>query len=525
MAKPIQILMVEDSEDDAELLHLALTRGGLDAGYERVQTPEAMQSALKNRRWDLVISDYSMPHFDGFRAFKLMKDAGVELPFIFVSGTLGEETAVEAMRLGVSDYFVKGQLKRLVPAIQRELQKSEDLRKRREAESALQKAELELRQAQKMEAMGRLAGGVAHDFNNLLTVVLGHANLLAEGSPSAAELGQGLAEIKRCAERGSALTRQLMAFGRRQPLARVAMDLNHVIRDFSGMLKRLIGDGIELEFRQAPRLGAVMADPNQVEQILMNLSLNARDAMPRGGRILIQTEARQLSAAELAASPGLEPGPYAMLQVKDNGQGMSEEVLSHIFEPFFTTKPAGQGSGLGLSTVYGIVRQSQGHLMVQSEPDRGSSFSVFLPLAPEGARRPEAAPKALAASALHGTETVLVVEDDDALRHLMMVILLRYGYHVLDAAHGQDALALLERYTERIDLVLTDLNMPEMDGRELARRLALARPGLKVLYMTGYAQPEVMAEMEEGKMDFMTKPFNAEMLGSKIREILQRARP
>jgi two-component system cell cycle sensor histidine kinase/response regulator CckA len=523
MAEAIQILMVEDSDDDAELLQRALERGGLDVQFGRVQTEEAMRRSLQEGRWDLIISDYSMPHFNGLSAFSLMKQSGLEIPFIFVSGTLGEETAVEAMRLGVSDYIVKGNLLRLVPAIRRELDKREDLRKRREAEAATQRMSLELRQAQKMEAIGRLAGGVAHDFNNLLTVVLGHATLLAEGEVSVEQQRQSLVEIRRCAERGSALTRQLMAFGRRQPLTRKATELNRIIIQFSAMLRRLIGDQVELEIKTAAGLPQVMADPNQVEQILMNLCLNARDAMPRGGRIQIQTAREELSALDLAGSPGLEPGPYAMLMVKDNGHGMSEDLLQHIFEPFFTTKGEGQGSGLGLSTVYGIVRQSLGHLRVESEPDRGSSFRIYLPLAGSGA--PQEAPEASAGPApsgdLLGSETILVAEDDDALRHLIEVILGRFGYQVISATNGLDAMKAFESQAGRIDLLLTDLNMPGMTGRDLAKKVREMRPGCRVLAMTGYAQPGVFEGMESEGLLVMTKPFNAQMLGARIRAVLK----
>jgi len=522
MNKNIDLLMVEDSEDDAELLLRALQHGGLNPQHERVQTADAMRKALTSQRWDLIISDFSMPYFDGNSAYALLKDSGKDIPFMFVSGTLGEETAVEAMRLGVSDYFVKGNLNRLVPAIRRELEKAEDRRMRKHAEEALQRAEQELRQAQKMEAMGRLAAGVAHDFNNLLTVVVGYTEMLSDGSKRSSEdLRLGLTEIRKCAERGSALTRQLLAFGRHQPLQRRPVDLNRVVSEFGSMLRRLIGDEIALEFRLAEGLSKVMVDPNQMEQIVMNLVLNSRDAMRGGGQILIETGERELTALELAANSDLKPGRFAMLTVKDNGHGMSEAVIQKIFEPFFTTKAPGQGSGMGLSTVYGIVKQSGGHLSVESEVDRGTSFRVYLPFTEEIVEEKRPA-DASASNTITATETVLVVEDTEALRYLVQVLLTRSGYHVIQAPTGEDALAMIETYSGTIDLLLTDLTMPKMNGRELVRIVQVKRPEIRVLCMTGYVQPEVIQEMEDSKIDYIMKPFNAVTLGKKIREVLQK---
>jgi len=287
------------------------------------------------------------------------------------------------------------------------------------------------------------------------------------------------------------------------------------------MLKRLIGESVELELRLGGGLPPVLADAHQLEQVIMNLVINARDAMPKGGKITLETAPALLKAEDLAGSPGAAPGPHVMLTVKDNGHGMDEAVMARIFEPFFSTKPQGLGSGLGLSTVYGIVTQGQGHLSVESEPERGSSFHVYLPLAPEGAQA-KAPSKPQGPPGLRGTETVLVVEDDDSLRYLARVLLMRFGYEVMDDPSAEAALRRVERNPEPFDLLLCDMGLPGMGGRELGARMRQLRPAIRVLFMTGYLHPDAAAEMEQGKLDCITKPFSAESLGLKIREILQR---
>jgi two-component system cell cycle sensor histidine kinase/response regulator CckA len=517
-AEAIRILMVEDSADDMELLLRHLRQGGLQPSFERVQTREDMQEALAHGPWDLVISDYSMPTFDGISAYTVLRESGADIPFIFVSGNLGEETAVEAMRLGVSDYFVKGKLKRLVPAIQRELRKMEDRRRRHFAEEELRSAEEQLRQSQKMEAVGRLAGGVAHDFNNLLTVIFGHTDLLLEGGSSPGETQESLEEIRRCAERAADLTRKLLAFSRRQVLQRRPLALNTVVADVTQLLLRLIGEDIVLQSDLGPDVDAVEGDPGQLDQVLMNLVINARDAMPHGGKISIRTANAVLGAEDLIANPEGHPGPHVLLEVEDNGEGIEPETLTHIFEPFFTTKEAGKGTGLGLATVYGIVRQSGGHIAVRSEMGTGTRFRIYLPRSEAAVQG--ASPALPIAITRADTETILLTEDEPPLREFIELVLRRRGFQVLSASNASEALAFSQSFAGTIDLLLTDVTMPGMDGRELARLMQHQRPGIKVLFMTGYAHPQLQEAMERGESSCIMKPFSSDELARGIRKAL-----
>jgi PAS domain S-box-containing protein len=382
--------------------------------------------------------------------------------------------------------------------------------------------EAQFRQAQKMEAVGRLAGGVAHDFNNLLTAILGYSQILlgelAREAPMRAELEQ----IFDAGRRAAALTKQLLAFSRKQVLEPRVLDLNALVRDMDSMLRRLIGEDVELVIDLAPALAAVRADPGQTEQVVMNLAVNARDAMPRGGRLTIATANAALDEAR-AAELGARPGAWVTLAVLDTGSGMDAETRRHLFEPFFTTKAPGKGTGLGLSTVYGIVEQSGGRIAVESEPGRGSAFTIFLPAA-EGAPAP-AEPRPAPPCTARGTETILVVEDEDAVRELARRTLAAAGYAVLAARHGPEAIVACERHEGPIHLLLTDVVMPHMSGGELAERLAALRPHMKVLFMSGYSESgSFTRRMLERPGGFLGKPFTAEALAARVREVLDQGR-
>jgi two-component system cell cycle sensor histidine kinase/response regulator CckA len=380
--------------------------------------------------------------------------------------------------------------------------------------------EEQLRQAQKMEAVGQLAGGVAHDFNNLLTVIHGYAELLLTSFNADDHRRTDVDEIVKAAARAAGLTRQLLAFSRKQVLQPTLLDLNSLVVNTGKMLRRLIGEDIELVTKLAPAPAAVHADAGQLEQILMNLAVNARDAMPQGGRLSIETATVVIDAAYATQLIGVRPGPYVMLAVTDNGIGMDEQTKHRIFEPFFTTKERGRGTGLGLATVYGIVKQSGGHVWVYSEAGRGSTFKVYLPRAEGGAvvERPTAESEA----APTGWETVLLVEDEQAVRSLCRVLLERAGYHVFEAADPRQAEGLFRQHADRIDLLVTDVIMPGSSGPSLFARLSVERP-LRVLFMSGHADTAI-AQTPGRPTDivFLQKPFTADGLLCKVREALDR---
>ena len=385
--------------------------------------------------------------------------------------------------------------------------------------TARRKTEEQLRQAQKMESIGRLAGGVAHDFNNLLTVIIGYGRLLKEilgaDSPSQAYCG-GIIEA---GERAADLTRQLLAFSRRQILATQVIDLNTVIADVEKILRRLIGEDIELVTIRRDGLGSVKADRGQIEQVIVNLAVNARDAMPQGGKLTIETANVDLDEAFSRTHPGGTAGPHVMLAVSDTGVGMDAETMAHIFEPFFTTKEKGKGTGLGLATIYGIVKQSAGSIWAYSEPSHGSTFKIYLPRSDEPV--PEVQQGAKHSTSTKDSETVLVVEDEAGVRWFVYKTLAAQGYKVLQAGSPMEAVAAIERHSEPIHLLLTDVVMPQMTGKMLAERVSSIRPEVKVLYMSGYIEHAVASHgILAPTTFFLQKPFTPSTLAQKVREVL-----
>jgi two-component system, cell cycle sensor histidine kinase and response regulator CckA len=393
--------------------------------------------------------------------------------------------------------------------------------------TAHKQLELQLVQSQKMEAVGRLAGGVAHDFNNILTAISGFGEFaLAELGPDAAAARSDVEQVLAAANRAGALTRQLLAFSRQQVLQPRVLDLNEVVSGVSPMLARIIGEDINLVSKVNGRLGTVKADPNQLEQVLVNLVVNARDAMPGGGTVVIETANVDLDAEYASARDGVTPGPHVMLAVTDTGVGMDSATRSRVFEPFFTTKDPGKGTGLGLATVYGIVKQSGGTVEVYSEPARGTTFKVYLPRSAGQSYEARHTPPVNAVVAPNGMATVLLVDDDEFVAATARRALERMGYRVLSAANGRQAIDVVTRHTEALDLVITDLVMPEMGGRELARRLLAARPTVRVLYTSGYTAEAMnqQAVLEPGDA-FLGKPFTPDALLRHVQAILQPAQP
>ena len=635
MAIPLRILLVEDNPQDAELVVRELRRAGFEPEWTRVDT-EAEYTAHLDATLDLILSDFAMPRFNGLRALELVVRQGLDVPFILVSGTIGEDTAVNAIKSGAADYLLKDRLSRLGPAVTGALRQSrlrkelrsaalyqahlaaiiessldaiigktldgfitswngsaerlfgysskeaigqrglllippERMHEEREILEKLQrgehvnhfetvrvtkagmlvdvsvtispvrdangtlvgsskivrdisernKLEAQLRQAQIMEAIGQLAGGIAHDFNNLLLVINGYSQLMMARFKTGDRNYHDLELIYKTGERAAALTRQLLAFSRQQVLQPVVLNLNAVTDDMNKLLRRLLREDIELTTILAPSLRRVKADPGQIEQVIVNLVVNARDAMPNGGKIIIETANVELDAEYCRSRGDLSPGCYVMLAVTDNGEGMQAAVKVKIFEPFFTTKPKGQGTGLGLATVFGVVKQSNGHIEVYSEVGSGTSFKLYLPVTLE----------ASSSDAFHkqvntpvGDELILVVEDEVDVREIVRNFLEMSGYTVLVAANGVAALALCEQHDGLIHLLITDVIMPDMGGPELAAAIRTKYSGIKVLFMSGYTNDAAFHDVKaETPGAFIQKPFTPVNLVRKVREILDNA--
>jgi len=375
--------------------------------------------------------------------------------------------------------------------------------------------EEQLRNAQQLEAIGRLAGGVAHDFNNILSVIMGHGELLLAASAGDERARNGLEQIRRAADRAASLTQQLLAFSRKQVLQPKVLDMNEAVADVQKMLSRVIGEDIELIASLHPSLLAVKVDPGQMEQVLMNLAVNARDAMPQGGTLRMETSNLEVNA-EMARDIELAAGRYVMLRVSDSGHGMDARTMSHIFEPFFTTKPMGKGTGLGLATVYGIVKQSGGSIQVKSEVGQGTTFRIYFPAA-EGNASKRAEPVA-SGKAGGGTETILIAEDEPDLRELTRIFLEGYGYKVLAASSAEQAIQTAEGFSAPIDLLLTDVIMPGMSGRQLAEKILSMRPQTRIVYMTGYTDDMVVQhKVLEPGVKLLQKPFTKVDLALKVR--------
>jgi two-component system, cell cycle sensor histidine kinase and response regulator CckA len=641
----LRLLFAEDADDDFALVVRALRQTIVDLDVTRVDSAAAFTAALRDGDWDAVISDHSMPQFSSAAALALLRKDGRDLPFIVVSGTIDEETAVTILRAGAHDFVTKQNLARLGPALLRELKEAHnreerriaqgDLRKQRDflrlvidaspnlvyvkdqsgrfvlvnrataelydttvdalmdgarateppnvasaltddgwdtlfqspgrhveaitdrrtgevrwfdavsvplAESqvapqrlviatditerkrtaeALRTTEAQLMHSQKMDAIGQLAGGIAHDFNNLLTVIIGFGQMaLDRVAADQPDLAADLAEIVTSGQRASLLTQQLLAFSRKQVVEPLDLHLNTVVADLDKMLRRVIGEDVHLSTMLAPSLSYVHADRGQIEQVIVNLAVNARDAMPHGGALTIET-AESLAPHGVVPPPGAPiPPSFVRLSVRDTGTGIPPEIQARIFEPFFTTKPLGEGTGLGLSTVYGIVLQCGGHVAVESAEGHGTTFGIYLPaVADAAAASPTGAPESVIA---RGHETVLLVEDEAAVRQLVQKTLVHYGYHVLSAANAAEAIVHAREFAGPIELLITDVVMPDVRGPALAKQLREMRPTLAVLYISGFIDSSVA---DAGPIDadthFLQKPFAPSRLATKIRECLE----
>jgi two-component system, cell cycle sensor histidine kinase and response regulator CckA len=521
---PLRLLQLEDNTVDAELITATLIEGGISCQSQIVDTRQAFVAALKEGRMDLILADYSIPGFDGMTALILARQHCPDVPFLFVSATIGEELAIDAMHQGATDYVLKQGLGRLVPSVQRALRELDDRAERKRAEEALRQSEKQFRQSQKMEAVGRLAGGIAHDFNNLLTVIMGYSQvLLTELGPQHPLRGK-IEETLKAGERAATLIRQLLTFSSKQSLDPKILSLNTAVTSLESLLRRLIGEGIQLVSKLDPTNGRLCADQAQLEQVLVNLIVNARDAMPKGGTLTIETAQVELISSPVYHLTPLPPGPYVRLAVSDTGCGMDRKTQSHIFEPFFTTKGEGKGSGLGLSTVFGIVTQCGGAIDVTSRVGHGTRFDLYFPSVESDILT--TVPTKPLGQPQRGTETILLVEDEPSVRTLVRDELRKLGYRVVEAKNGVEACLLATQQAGSLHLLLTDVVMPGMGGRELAQHLSVIKPDLRTLFISGYMDDVgIMAGQEEGTSSFLQKPFTPEVLANAVRSLLDASTP
>jgi len=517
LKSPLHILHLEDDPTDAALIHSTLEAEGIACTTTCVQNRNGFLAALEQGNIDLILSDFSMPGFDGFSASEIVRAKWPAIPLILVSGTLGEERAIDSLKSGATDYVLKERLGRLGPAVRRAMQEVEERAERRRLEA-------QFIEAQKMEVIGQLAGGVAHDFNNVLAVIMGYSDLISAELGPDSPLTKFTDEIRHASDRAAGLTRQLLIFSRKQTVQPVVLDLNDTVNDLHKMLRRLIDENIEMTIVPGTQTGYVKADSGYVGQVLMNLVVNARDAMPNGGKLTIATSKVTLDENYARAHAGVIPGDYALLSVSDTGTGMTKEVKARIFEAFFTTKPLGKGTGLGLATCQTIVQQSGGHIGVCSEVGKGTAFKIYFPRVEQAlavAARPiQTGPLP------RGTETLLVVEDEPSVRHLACSVLAGQGYEVLSASNGQDALHVAREHKGApIRLVVTDVIMPLMGGKVMAEWLKTTYPDLTFLFTSGYTDDAIARHgVLDSGVEFLFKPYTPATLGRKVREMLDTPR-
>jgi signal transduction histidine kinase len=519
-AVPLRVLIVEDSEEDADLISLELKRGGFDPLCRRVARSDQMADALEQGAWDIVLSDFSLPEFSVAEALAMVQQAGLDIPFVIVSATIGEEAAAEAMKAGAHDCVFKDRLARLVPAIRRELKESAVRRERG-------KLEEQMRHAQKLESLGLLAGGVAHDFNNLLTGVLGNASLALEVVDAESKARPMLHAIVRATERTASLARQLLAYAGRGRFAIGPVDVSALVWDISELLRSSVPRTTELVLDLNRGLPPVEGDSSQIQQLVMNLILNAAEASGgRHGKVTVFTGVRQIRPAEPLGEFLPEPpaaGAYVEIAVRDDGCGMCDRTRAQIFDPFFTTKPAGRG--LGLAAALGIVRGHGGAIGVSSTAGRGSTFTVLLPaFVADAPRQGDAGYAAVGPPPPQSfAGSVLVVDDEDVVRHAARAALEHFGYSVFEACDGQDAADLFTRLHDRISCVLLDLTMPRMDGRDVWRHIRRIRADVRVVISSGFDEDEARKHFGEAPgLEFLQKPYTATALARKVAAVTER---
>ncbi len=519
-----KLLLIEDSLDESGLVLQHLKQADVVPHFRRVESLINIETALQEEEWDAVICDFNFPKFSALDAISVVKKLFPHIPCIVLSGSIGEELVAETLKAGADDYVLKDNMIRFIPILKKVLKEAQLNKERKLVDSALKTTEENLRQAQKLESIGQLAGGIAHDFNNVLATILIQSEVLKEGldpTLSSKELveyaNKAVEQIIKSAGRATNLTRQLLAFSRKQVLQTKVINLNLLIADMQNMLRRIVEENIEFTTVLASDLKNIQIDPGHLEQIVMNLVVNSRDAMASGGKLEITTQNSFIDET-IAKSCNVIPGPHVLLTVSDDGMGMSSEVQKHLFEPFFTTKPIGKGTGLGLCTVYGIVKQNRGLIFVESTVNKGTIFKLYFPICEDGIETIKITEKNVAT--LKGTETILVVEDEEDLRDLICKMLGSNGYNVLSAATGIDALEKIKSGVN-IDLILTDVIMPQMGGPELAKQTEKLRKNIKFLFQTGYSKATLLENgLDDSQIHFLAKPYPFKTLLHKLRTIL-----
>ncbi|HEY4348750.1 MAG TPA: response regulator [Gaiellaceae bacterium] len=516
------MLLVDDDEEDYLITKDLL--GRIEGARHDLSWVDDYGSALRasaETEYDIWLVDYRLGPDDGIELVRELIAGGHDQPAIVLTGQGDRDVDVKAANAGAADYLVKGEISPalLERTIRYSIQSAVHLR-------ALRQREEQLRQTQRMEALGQLAGGVAHDFNNLMSAVIGFSELGLKRLDDRDRIQHYFQEIKRAGERAAGLTHQLLAFSRKQVLETRVIDLNTVIAGVEKLLQHLITDDVEVVTLLDESLGPVEADPGQIEQVLMNLAINASDAMPSGGKLTIETANIEISQDSASQFSDIQPGPYVVLAVSDSGTGMDPETVRRAFEPFFTTKEVGKGTGLGLATVFGIVKQSGGDIQVYSEPGHGTTFRVYLPRAESPANSELGATLPNPDERLDGSETILLVDDEELVRAFEREVLTESGYLILEATDVHHAVELARQHAGPIHLLLTDVVMPELSGRQLSDRVSAERPDLRTLFTSGYTSDTIVRHgvLEPG-IAYLPKPLSRLALTRKVREVLDRAEP
>jgi signal transduction histidine kinase len=519
MTQPLRVLFIEDSEDDMLLQVRELRREGYAVDFRRVQAVEELRRSLLDPGWELVISDYSLPGFTGLEALRLVRDSGLDAPFILISGTVGEETAVESMRAGAADYLLKDNLTRLGPAVRRELREAEHRRQRRLAVEHQRRLEAQLSQAQKLEALGTLASSISHDFNNILAGIAGYAEMVRADTAALPQVQQNVQLILQGIHRATDLVRRVLQFSRKRAVQRKPIHLGPAIHEALQFLRPLIPPGVTLRAELPADGPLVIADGGQVQQVVLNLCTNAIQAMAdTGGELAVEQGLVEVGADLAARLPPLRPGPHVRLAVRDTGVGMDDETLGRLFEPFFTTKPDGVGTGLGLAVVQGIVKSHQAAIAVESRPGQGSTFAIYFPVsdsADEG--RPPLPGKG---------EHLMFVDDEDYLVQMGSALLTRLGFRVSTFTDPRQAYAALAENPGGYDALVTDLTMPGLKGTDLARLAQELRPGLPVILTTGFSGPlELDRAKSLGFQRVLEKPYTLDKFVEALTQALRGPEP